>query len=136
MPERLERRTTDNEYLEIRQELAEFHEKLSKLDSKVGILTSKVTVLDDDFRLHEAYEKSLVDEVILAVKSNTETVDEVRKSVSGYVELQEDLTVLVRFAKKVINVVSFLGKFAIIFGISGVSLSYLYDWILKHYPGG
>ena len=131
-----ERRTTDKEYTEIKEELEEFHEKLSQLDNKVGILTAKVTVLDDDFRLHENYEKSLIDEVLLAVRSNTETVENVRKSVSGYVELQEDLTVLVRFAKKVISVVSFFGKFAIIFGISGVSLSYLYDWILKHYPGG
>ena len=129
------RRNSDSQYQTIKREIADFHTKLSDLDTKIDTIEEQVITLDNDFRKHEEVEKSLFDELLVAVLRNTESVTEVKKSVSGYVELQEDLTVIVRFVKKLSKIGVFVGKILLIFGVVGTASKYAYEWFFRHYGG-
>lgn len=135
-------RRQNSEHSYLRKEVELFHEKLDEFENKLDTLETQMVSLDGDFRKHEENERTLFDELLLAILKNTESaretatsVEEVKDSVKGYVELQEDISVVIRFIHKVGKVGMFVGKFAIVFGISGTALTYIYDWVIKHAGG-
>lgn len=128
-----DRRGPNEEYTLIRQEMGELRDRLEVLDGKVDNISLQVSVLDGDFRDHERDEKPMFDEILMAVHHNSERSEEIRDSVKGYVELQEDLTVMVRFAKKVGAFLTAVGKFTIVFGVAGTIIKYSYDTITKYF---
>ena len=113
-----DRREPNDEYEVIKQ-------KLATLSKQVTKLTRNVKQLDDDFRQHEVAEKPLLDEIIM-------TIQEVRTSMSGYVELQEDLKVLVRVANKITKVGIFLAKCFFFVGVLGAAAKFAYEWLLRN----
>jgi len=134
-----DRRIPNSNYVLIKKEIVQLHNKLDVLSTKVDGIGESVITLDREFKEHEEMERPIYDEMLVAmynnseaIHSNTEHITEVKESVSGYVELQEDLTTIVRFINKVAKVGVFFSKFALIFGVSATALNYIYDWLIKH----